>query len=218
MSSDPRASRKSPASTRSWPVSCVVALMVARISRLVIMDTPSHGTTHRHNLLTEVNSATPRHPSSPRPPPALRVALRRGACRWRAGVCGGYVTRAGSATRVCARTYEAGALPLLPPKPPSLPLPLRVSLSGVYAGERDTLREVSLYIFLSLEGVWGRPFSLCWSGTVCGLDRDLPRSGRLAALPARGSGPPGAPGVNAGPRGPASCLGTTGTMGVGRLS
>lgn len=41
----------------------------------------------------------------------------------------------------------------------------------------------------------------------------LPRSGRLAALPARGIGPPGAPGVNAGPRGPAPCQGTTGTMG-----
>ena len=48
---------------------------------------------------------------------------------------------------------------------------------------------------------------------MCGLARELPRSGRLAALPARGTGPPGAPGVNAGPRGPAPCQGTTGTMG-----
>ena len=47
------------------------------------------------------------------------------------------------------------------------------------------------------------------------LAQELPRSGRLAALPARGSGPPGAPGVNAGPRGPAPCQGTTGTMGGG---
>lgn len=45
------------------------------------------------------------------------------------------------------------------------------------------------------------------------LAQELPRSGRLAALPARGIGPPGAPGVNAGPRGPAPCQGTTGTMG-----
>lgn len=48
--------------------------------------------------------------------------------------------------------------------------------------------------------------------------QELPRSGRLAALPARGSGPTGPPGVNAGAPGPPPCQGTTGTMGRSRTA
>nr|DAV53741.1 MAG TPA: hypothetical protein [Caudoviricetes sp.] len=48
-----------------------------------------------------------------------------------------------------ARTYEGDGPSPVSPQTPPLPLPLRVSLSGVYAGERDTLREVS-YIYFSL--------------------------------------------------------------------
>nr|DAV80077.1 MAG TPA: hypothetical protein [Caudoviricetes sp.] len=72
----------------------VAGLPCGRVDGCKDLSSRDHGSTLAQDHTPD--KSRPVVPSSPRPPPTLRVALRRGACRWRAGVCGGYVARARS--------------------------------------------------------------------------------------------------------------------------